>query len=133
MNTKEYKLLLLLSILAIIAFAPAGFGDYQIIQSTIGGGGGTSAGGQYSLTGTIGQPAVGYSEGGNYVLLSGFWPGGPLCLIGFDDFARFAEYWLQTGSNLPADLDGDGIVNLYDLKLLADEWLCLCPYNWPLN
>jgi len=73
------------------------------------------------------------SSGGNYELPGGFWPGGPLCFVEFDDFARFAEYWLETGSNLPPDLDGNGIVNLYDLKLFVDEWLCLCPYNWPLR
>ncbi len=133
MNTKKHRLLLLLSVLSIIAFAPAVFGDYRIIQSTIECGGGTSAGGQYSLTGTIGQPSAGHSENGNFELLSGFWHSRPLCLIGFDDFSQFAQYWLQTGSNLPADFDGDGIVDSYDLMLIADEWLCLCPYNWPLN
>jgi len=55
------------------------------------------------------------------------------CVVDFGLFASFADYWLETGSNLPADLDGNGIVNLYDLKLFVDEWLCLCPYNWPLR
>ena len=22
---------------------------------------------------------------------------------------------------------------LYDLKLFVDEWLCSCPYDWPLR
>jgi hypothetical protein len=108
-------------------------GPYVLEWSTIDGGGGQSTGGQYALTGTIGQPDAAYSASGNYELLGGFWPGGPLCLVDFPDFAIFAEYWLQTGSNLPADLDGNGIVNLYDLKLFVNEWLCSCPYNWPLR
>ena len=87
-------------------------GDYQIVWSTIDGGGGQSSGGQYKLTGTIGQPDASYSAGGNYELLGGFWPGGPLCFVDFPDFTSFADYWLETGSNLPADLDGNGIVNL---------------------
>lgn len=108
-------------------------GGYTIDWSTIDGGGGKSSGGQYVLTGTIAQPDAAYSAGGSHEWLGGFWPGGPLCFVEFDDFARFAEYWLETGNNLPADLDGNGIVDLDDLKLFVYEWLCLCPYNWPLR
>ena len=100
-----------------------GFGDYRIALSTIDGSGGTSAGGQYKLTGTIGQPLAEYSAVGNYELLSGFGTGGPLCLVDFPDFTIFAEYWLQTGTGLPADLNGDGVVNFYDFAILASEWL----------
>jgi hypothetical protein len=120
-------------IIAVLALTSIAYGDYQIVWSTIDGGGGTNSGGQYKLSGTIGQPDAGYSAAGNYELLGGFWPGGPLCLVDFPDFTIFADYWLETGSNLPADLDGNGIVNLYDLKLFVDEWLCSCPYNWPLR
>jgi len=52
-------------------------GGYDLSWNTIAGGGVTFAtGGSYSLGGTIGQPDVGKSSGGNYVLLSGFWSGG---------------------------------------------------------
>src|SRR5439155_18754586 len=37
------------------------------------GGGGTSSGGNYTLAGTIGQPAAGTLEGGSYQLVGGFW------------------------------------------------------------
>jgi hypothetical protein len=43
---------------------------YQV--RPIAGGGGTSTGGAYRLTGTIGQPSVGSSAGGSYVLRGGF-------------------------------------------------------------
>jgi hypothetical protein len=108
-------------------------GKYKIVWSTIDNGGGTSIGGQYMMMGTIGQPDAGYLEGGNYELLGGFWPGGPLCFVDFEDFARFAELWLYEGEGLPADLDGNTSVDLYDLKLFTDEWLCPCPYAWPLK
>ena len=108
-------------------------GDYILTWSTINGGGGQSSGGQYVLTGTIGQPDAGHSEDGNYELLGGFWPGGPLCFVEFDDFARFADYWLETGSDFPADLDSDKDVDLYDLQRFADIWLCHCPYGWQLR
>ncbi len=124
--------LMLCCLLAAAASAQSG-GPYVLEWSTIDGGGGQSSGGQYVLTGTIGQPDAAYSEGGNYELLGGFWPGGPLCFVEFDDFVRFVNYWLQAGSNLPADLDGSGIVDIYDLKLFADEWLCICPYTWLLK
>ncbi len=127
------KISRLIFILMTLVFASVACGDYKIVWSTIDGGGGQCSGGQYVLTGTMGQPDAAYSVGGNYELLGGFWPGGPLCFVEFDDFVRFADYWLQTGSTLPADLDGNGIVDVYDLKLLVDEWLCNCPYNWPLK
>jgi hypothetical protein len=49
--------------------------SYSIDWFTIDGGGGTSTGGVYALSGTIGQPDVGISSGGNYTLQGGFWPG----------------------------------------------------------
>lgn len=108
-------------------------GDYEISWGTIDGGGGTSSGGSYVLTSTIGQPDAAYSSGGNYELLGGFWPGGPLCFVDFYSFARFAEQWLYTGDGLAADLDGSTVVDFGDLKLFVDEWLYFCPYNWQLK
>jgi hypothetical protein len=97
------------------------------------GGGGTSSAGQYLLTGTIGQSNTGYSEGGNYEVLSGFWPGEPWYFVRFDDFARFAQLWLSEGGNLAGDLDNDGDIDLDDLQIFADYWLLRCPSNWPLK
>lgn len=107
--------------------------DYSIEWSTIDAGGGTSTGGTYVLTGTAGQPDAAYSAGGPYELLGGFWTGGPLCLVEFEDYARFAEHWLKSGSGLPGDLDGSLHVDEADLKQFVDEWLLECPYNWPLR
>ncbi|MFH1614027.1 MAG: hypothetical protein ABIG61_02945 [Planctomycetota bacterium] len=124
---------LLLTICIVTAVTT--FADYEIDWHTIDGGGGISSSGQYIVTGTIAQHDAAYSESEKYELLGGFWPGGPLCVVSFEHFARFAEYWLETGEELPADLYKDeyDIVDYLDLNIFADEWLYYCPYNWPFK
>jgi len=131
--------LLMACLLMIVpALAQTG-GDYEIIWSTIDGGGGQSSGGPYTLTGTIGQPDAAWSSGGQYELLGGFWPGGPLCFVDFESYARFAEWWLEPDCNEEnnwcggADLNHVNGVNELDLKLFVDQWLCYCPVGWPLK
>ena len=82
-------------IIATILVVPAPLraqsgGPYDLSWSTIDGGGGTSTGGPYSLSGTIGQPdAGGPMTGGAYSLIGGFWsvvsaiqtPGAPLLTV----------------------------------------------------
>ena len=62
--------------LALLA-APRAHAQFAIDWFTIDGGGGTSTGGGYSLSGTIGQPdAIAVTLiGGSYVVEGGFWPG----------------------------------------------------------
>ncbi len=47
--------------------------NFAIDWFTIAGGGGTSTGGVYSVSGTIGPPDAGASSGGNFSLIGGFW------------------------------------------------------------
>src|SRR5713226_7542168 len=47
--------------------------NYSIDWFTIDGGGGSSTGGVYAVSGTIGQPDAGVMSGGPYVLSGGFW------------------------------------------------------------
>ena len=47
--------------------------QYSIDWYSIDGGGGTSTGGVYTVSGTIGQPDAGAMSGGNYTLQGGFW------------------------------------------------------------
>jgi hypothetical protein len=61
----------LLLLLATAAIAPAQ--NYTLDWSTIDGGGGTSTGGVFSVTGTIGQPDAGKISGGSYSIDGGFW------------------------------------------------------------
>ena len=115
--------------------ASSALADYSIDWYTIDGGGGTSSGGSYVLTGTIGQPDASSSQGDVFIIMGGFWPGGPVCIVNLEHFANFAEYWLNIGIDLPADLydDGGSIVNLDDLNVFLDYWLSPCPIEWPLK
>ena len=78
MNKYKIPILILVALLiltsTVVAYAQTG-GGYDLSWWTVDGGGGTSQGGGYSLTGTIGQPEPGpASTGGSYNLLHGFWP-----------------------------------------------------------
>jgi len=66
------NLMLILSLLLLPGIGLAQ--SYSIDWYKVAGGGGTSTNGQYSLSGTIGQPdASGAMTGGNYSLTGGFW------------------------------------------------------------
>jgi hypothetical protein len=70
MKNKFQILLVLALLMPFASFAQS----YSINWYKIAGGGGTSSGGAYSLSGTIGQPdASGAMTGGNYSLTGGFW------------------------------------------------------------
>ena len=64
-----WKILLFVAIAATTVSAQF----YSIDWFTIDGGGGTSSGGGYSVSGTIGQPDAGAMSGGNYSVTGGFW------------------------------------------------------------
>jgi len=66
-NIWHFTLLTLISVSTAAA-------QYSITWSTIDGGGGTSVGGGYSISGTIGQPDAGVSmTNGAYAVTGGFW------------------------------------------------------------
>ena len=62
-------------LILILLFPAVGFAQsYTIDWYKVAGGGGTSTGGTYQVSGTIGQPdASGAMTGGNYSLTGGFW------------------------------------------------------------
>jgi hypothetical protein len=74
MKTKIIRTFAVLCFLASAACLPAFAQQYSIDWFKISGGGGTSTGATYQVTGTIGQPdAGGAMTGGNYSLTGGFW------------------------------------------------------------
>jgi formylglycine-generating enzyme required for sulfatase activity len=124
---------LMFGMAALAIFASAGYCDYRMDWSTIDGGGGQSTGGSYRLSGTIGQPDTGFTESANYDIYGGFWPGWAECIVDLESFGNFAAYWFESGLALPADMDGNGVVNLADLEIFVNDWLCVCPADWPLK
>ncbi|MHC4619209.1 MAG: hypothetical protein ACYTEQ_15805 [Planctomycetota bacterium] len=134
MKTGKIRWVILVCAAYIVSLASGQTGgDYVLTWSTIDGGGGQSSGGPYTLAGTIGQPDAAYAGGGPYEVSGGFWPGGPLCIVEFEDYARLAEHWLKSASGLPGDLDGDLDVDYGDVELFVREWLLECPHDWPLR
>ena len=102
--TQLFALYLLTFALASAAFAQS----YAIDWSTIDGGGGTSTGGVYSVSGTIGQPDAGKMSGGNYSVDGGFWgivaavqtPGAPLLSVSRSNNVVTVQWQQVAGWNL---------------------------------
>ena len=84
MNTRTLTLCVLTSTFCLGVKA-----QYSVDWHEFAGGGGTSTGGVYTVTGTIGQPDAGAMSGGDYSLTGGFWsilaavqpPGAPALTI----------------------------------------------------
>jgi hypothetical protein len=129
------------------AFPPVvAFGEYTIDWWTIDGGGEMwCTGGDYELSGAIGQCEAGLAlTGGDYELTGGFVPGlqpasactcgdidGSGGLVDLSDFATFALCFGLPAPNPPdcdqaafecSDLDGDGSVNLNDFATFATRY-----------
>ncbi len=73
----RYLTCLLLGLLCLLISLPA-CAQYSIPWWTVAGGGGQSSGGDFSVTGTIGQSDAGVLQGGALAINGGFWHGGAL-------------------------------------------------------
>jgi len=60
-------------LLLLLAAFPLRAQNFTLDWFTVDGGGGTSAGGAYSVSGTLGQPDAGAMTGGNFAIAGGFW------------------------------------------------------------
>lgn len=88
--------------IALTISAAASGTDFDLDWFTVNGGGATwTAGGDFELSGTIGQVEAGTLVGGDYDLIGGFWGG-------------------VTGLSAPGDCDGDGDIDLDDFQVLAE-------------
>ena len=98
--------------IGVLAFGMPAMGQsYEIAWYTIDGGGGTSTGGGFELSGTIGQhDAGGPMTGGGFEVTGGFWAGA-----------------VETGSCY-ADCDGTGALDIFDFICFQDAFVQMDPY-----
>jgi len=130
-----------LATLALLTAVAASGQTYDLSWHTIDGGGEMfTTGGDYELSGTIGQPDAGVlMTGADFVLAGGFWAGGaeePFCFGDLDgdndiDLADLAQLLANYGTTSGAvyedgDLDVDGDVDLADLAALLGVYGTTC-------
>ena len=131
----------IIAMLAIVCVA--GADSFTLEWSTIDGGGEMwTTGGDYELSGTIGQSDASLTvmTGGDYELAGGFWAGAaeePFCFgdldgdgaIGLSDLAQLlSNYGTPSGAVYEdGDLDADGDVDLADLAGLLAVYGTTCP------
>ena len=138
----KIRLITSLSLLLVIAIVLAGSavpqlalaqggGPFSLTWSAFGGGGGASAGGDFSLSATAGLPDAGQLSGGTFTVSGGFWQctligdfsGNGLIDVG--DIVATADHWQASGAS-PFDLDGDGLVTVRDVMLVAGSFGQAC-------
>src|SRR6266699_156285 len=108
--------LLLFAVTSTTALAQS----YSLDWFTIDGGGGTSTGGLYSVSGTIGQPDAGKMSGGSYTIDGGFWgilaavqtPGAPLLSIARTTTNTVAVYWPSPATDFVLQQNTNGIASV---------------------
>ena len=103
MKTTLIKTTLLFGTVLLAAMSQSGRAQpYSLDWLTIDGGGGTSTGGVYAVTGTIGQPDAGpLMVGGDFTVRGGFWsfiaaiqtPGAPLLRIAASGAGEATVWW----------------------------------------
>ncbi len=133
-----------LTLAVVLTLAPVVLAqDFDIDWYTIDGGGEMfTTGGDFELSGTIGQPDASTTvmTGGDFALAGGFWPGAveePFCFgdlddDGYRDLSDLAQllgsYGETSGMTYEdGDLDGDGDVDLSDLAALLGVYGDVCP------
>jgi hypothetical protein len=123
-----------IAVAALLITPSAKAQSYSIDWFTIDGGGGTSTNGQYSLSGTIGQPDAGATmTNGNYSLIGGFWsidgvaivqnPGSPILSVTVPALNTVVVSWpspstgflLQTNNNLATTNWGNFSGTIFDI------------------
>lgn len=95
--------------------------QYSIAWHTMDGGGGTSTGGVYAVSGTLGQPDAGTLSGGKFTLNGGFWgligsvatPSAPLLTIAYTATNSVLVAWpaMAGGFVLQVNTNGLGTAN----------------------
>jgi hypothetical protein len=122
-NERFWPAILFVTLLFHISTAQ---GQFAIKWSTIDGGGGTSTGGVYSVSGTIGQPDAGKMSGGNFSLEGDFWsvvaiqtPGAPILSLSRSNNAVIVSW--------PLSAIGFNLERSATLSALSNSWTTISP------
>lgn len=119
-----------------VSLAGSSGGDFNIARCTVDNGGGVSTGGDFRLTGTIGQhdATIVSPMAGDFIAMGGFWPylNEAGCFVDLNDWANFVAEWMDVGAGLSADLDNDNDVDIDDMNEMLLYWLNNCPAGWTL-
>ena len=133
---RHHGLLFALAVLVLDSGARAQTGGtYNLKWSAIACGGGSSAGGTYSMAGTIGQgdaqSVSSPSTGGTYSMIGGFWPGNrcPADFNGDDqlsvqDIFDFLNAWFAGDPR--ADFNGVNGISVQDIFDFLNAWFAGC-------
>jgi hypothetical protein len=87
----------------------------------------SSTDGKYKLVTGAANNLLPDVSGSGYLLRGQLKQGSSGCIVNLNDLVDFLEEWLLTASDLNADYNGDGTVNLGDLAVLSSCWLEECP------
>ncbi len=134
MNRKRQTTIRIVMALLMVSVGVAAADDLTIDWYTVDGGGEMrSTGGDYELSGTIGQPDAGEMFAEPYTLSGGFWVAPPCwCLADInndglrngEDIQAFLDCLFLTGANCAcADLQTDGILDMEDVAEFVDGLL----------
>jgi len=145
-STHRAAALALMAVL-VLAFAQSASAQTSIDWSTVDGGGGTSSGGAFVVSGTIGQPDAGPGPAGmmagTFRLAGGFWPGAGFCIADFNqsglvsvqDIFDFLSAWFANctapSASGPcrfgsADVNASGAVGVQDIFDFLAHWFGGC-------
>ena len=126
MNRKRRRVLQAVILPAIVFVGSVVADDFEVARSTIDGGGTMrAAGGDFELSGTIGQPDAGVMSGGSFTLTGGFWfpvapgDGNEDGAVDLTDFDVFNACLLGPVGGLGSgcdhyDSDGNGHIDMRD-------------------
>jgi hypothetical protein len=126
---------------ALFCVAPLAHAQFTIDWFTLDGGGGSSSGGTFSLSATIGQPDAGAMSGGAFTLGGGFWAvqAGAACypncdnsttppVLNVQDFACFLNAFASADPYANCDSSTTPpTLNVQDFACFLNKFAAGCP------
>ena len=134
MNRNTHAVMQAVTVLAIVLAGSVIAGDFEMTRWTVDGGGEVfTTGGEFDLSGTLGQPDAGVMSGGAFTLTGGFWfplADGDCNTDGCVDLFDYGEFkpclsgpdGSVTYDCRCYDVDQDGDVDLFDVAMFQESF-----------